>query len=1859
MTERTVAQQTQLEDDAISLTSTQGSEYDPDKEFNVVRILAEKLQNGKKLFLIQWENYPIERSTWEPKDHISPEIHEAWKERKQREKRGIEEAFDVPSFQQTLRRLAKEKQARQKLRKAKRKRLGIPVPSSDSDTRMADRDNSSSDEAVEENAIEDTTPRAPKRKSESPSKQTKKPARYRVQGNRAHRIDDSSDASGVELLRNGSLQKPRHENSPSSSKVQVEKVKSTETPKNTRPSSASSSDVPLSQESQQRLPVQEPSQQARPDLTQLGLERPIFGRSDSGRNDPKQKDPERPRSSSDASGTLQQSKSGAPPVVPAMSSEQTSLFMNEDSPTDLEKRARGRPPTRGKSATRGGASVTPRNVFEAGDDAKKVKGRKPGTNLLKISMDTSKNPKKATNMHTLRKLELQARDVAERAPDLSALGGLYNPSDMSSFKPVRPSTLRRTSSSAPATRDQNDPGEEADLDDLLEEQPAAPTMQPPPPVARQSTYQGAPICFFWDRSQLDKRNGDCANGYMCKYLHEYRTGAPLAPPPPNYVEPPPISSNPTGHTSQHNKSTCFFWDRARQDPRHTGCDKGDSCTYLHAYEMGAPIAAPPPGYADIFSKPSSTGDGSSSRSPWQKDPVPTDRSLPSSLNRDQPVPSSTTTFGQPRGQLPQNSTTSSPSKHQVAPNRPLWDPYRPLHAICYFYHTQGNCNPRGRSCKYAHSNEAYLPIAPPPLEQRAIQARVVCRDWASGGCSFSSKECFYLHAYVPNPSQSDQNSSSAGNKAVNPEPSKPETSAVPVSAEPRKKSVKFAVDDNDEIIAEPKIISPVRAIPNAPLQDRQRAVNRRICHFWELGSCRFGSFCRDQHGYDRDERDIPQEVRMQDRGEEQKSARPVNPNLAPIGSRTALRIPRAEEQVDAGFEPMLGIEFDNPSSPAEVTPIAVSVPVVNDAVKSALAVKGPQKKVTMAEYKRRSELKKLGSRAKHVTFGQDEVQVVTLDFGDIQNVEDSPWKLEFATLDKITFGQICMAQDFEAQQGFIQKRALFAGNLVPADAGNQDVVKVIDKVGDELVLRSAGLISLLPSFAILLFPASKSEWKYLETSADFPKDSRLRYFVFQTSFDIDRPHGSEPATIKLGEPYRRMMAEKVHGLNIKHLLPQVKDSHNPYKFYMLFPSVARHTYSFLAAWIKECNPHSRIYDSQKEGSWEFFRGSVEVGVVLIHETAVENIHRIPHLFEVVARKSTFTFWCISDGDSPYPMFPSKQLFIDESSMGRVTATRLFPQGCAMLLTPSFLVAEPQKAASFMNLFLLKLNSAVPGSWKLVCASNISQYLMDLAISKALEKEAFETEHRDNPAKDAMLNDAGLSFTHCEAWNKLHSKFVNLDQKGLLDSPVASDDSETEYHFHEERESPIVLADRSVDPDDEQALVEWFAAWSMRNLDIHKRFVVIGTGSSSSRRAKRKKEVALGSVEVEDESEALPEILGPEFAIGSSKPPALNFRSFAFTKKGKSMPSGGRQSSAQKEQKQTALSPNNKSNQSQTPDNSNMTSPPPTNATNHGIDDSLPEKHLRFCAITSGSASDAATYLERANDDLRRAIDMYEKERGDQAMDLHADAQVQELIASHGERAPLRFATADQDLARARQMYDSPTSFVPNMSTSYTPGSARLPQYDGADDGYFPQFTQYDGADDRPGSSSSTSTTRSGIATGENGKRFVPRSVRADKSVRKEIPVRPGFIPTEDVERYVSPGVAASRSASRTASVINSPSPVVNSPGAAALGMNSPTPRARDPNAMEVDSGAEAASGEDKEDTDTGTGNGTDGEKDKPKKKKVAKKEVKEYTYEATTSWYERYKKTNGGGWEHIFVGSHDEAIKKSGVGSGTSGITHK
>lgn len=121
--------------DSISLTSTVEDGFTSDQEFVVDRILAEKEHDGNPYYLISWQDYPEEESTWEPEENIQDRtILAVWRVRKKKESKGIETPFDVARFEALAEKKMEERANRHKRRKAKRRRLGLSVsPSSSED----------------------------------------------------------------------------------------------------------------------------------------------------------------------------------------------------------------------------------------------------------------------------------------------------------------------------------------------------------------------------------------------------------------------------------------------------------------------------------------------------------------------------------------------------------------------------------------------------------------------------------------------------------------------------------------------------------------------------------------------------------------------------------------------------------------------------------------------------------------------------------------------------------------------------------------------------------------------------------------------------------------------------------------------------------------------------------------------------------------------------------------------------------------------------------------------------------------------------------------------------------------------------------------------------------------------------------------------------------------------------------------------------------------------------------------------------------------------------------------------------------------------------------------------------------------------------------------------------------------------------------------------------------------------------------------------------------------------------------------------------------------------------------------------
>ncbi|EEP79271.1 predicted protein [Uncinocarpus reesii 1704] len=113
------------DDDNISLTSTVPSE--PQEEYEVECILAQRNFHGEEKYLVKWTGYPIERCTWESEEmFLNPQTLEDWARKQEAIIRGEQPSFDIEALEQRCFSSKAAAERRREKRREKRKRLGHP-----------------------------------------------------------------------------------------------------------------------------------------------------------------------------------------------------------------------------------------------------------------------------------------------------------------------------------------------------------------------------------------------------------------------------------------------------------------------------------------------------------------------------------------------------------------------------------------------------------------------------------------------------------------------------------------------------------------------------------------------------------------------------------------------------------------------------------------------------------------------------------------------------------------------------------------------------------------------------------------------------------------------------------------------------------------------------------------------------------------------------------------------------------------------------------------------------------------------------------------------------------------------------------------------------------------------------------------------------------------------------------------------------------------------------------------------------------------------------------------------------------------------------------------------------------------------------------------------------------------------------------------------------------------------------------------------------------------------------------------------------------------------------------------------------
>ncbi|KAH9206905.1 hypothetical protein DL95DRAFT_65371 [Leptodontidium sp. 2 PMI_412] len=1293
------------------------------------------------------------------------------------------------------------------------------------------------------------------------------------------------------------------------------------------------------------------------------------------------------------------------------------------------------------------------------------------------------------------------------------------------------------------------------------------------------------ICHFW------YERGKCTKGNSCAYYHGSNERLPVAP---SLYE----------QSKIRKETTCRDWENGY-------CSKED-CWFIHKPRPLKRVATPDlphRGMSMSIAKdeampftdepeaiPSTNGNF---RDRYFRDLPPTDL-LDSLIQTSHKNASGSGSFTSDTASPRQGrSEAESPSSHHSAPpKRRAWTPRDANNAICYFYH-QGNCK-KGSDCNYIHSKDPTLPISPHPFDETA---RSTCPLWAEGRCPKSAAECQYLHEntqFVPSRiSRKDLHDTYQGES--------PAVQRAQIPTGPRVKTVRFATD-------EPSMTASKTSSRTDSMQLRDISTfdghgdSKTVCKFWRRGYCMRGRSCWHLH------EEPSRQAQAYGEIDHEMSDAPIEistgSNHDPLPFNRMARVERSKSN-----EVAPNIDADIDMLRSEDTQLDVGQQSAPASGLTSQPVPEIKRKITLDDYKRQKALANFGARAKDIVFGSDGTQSAFFDFGDIEQSDQDPWKQEFASTPKIFLDQFCMAEDFRAQQELFQKSGLKHGCLEAADPANPAMVKFVGHVVDELVLRAGGLLSTFETFAILVYPGKREEWNFLEPPSN--RESGLRYFIFKHDFKPGTQH--LPAKLEFGEPYRTLLAAKIHGLRLKNLLPPFSEGENPYKFFLIFPSSEKQMVEFFAAWILACHAESQVFDSLSEGSWDYFvktntmKGS-DKGVIFVHESMAASLHQLPYL-KIIIKTGGILFWNVSDSTSLYPLFPSIYSG-PQSIVGRLRFTRLFPHGCAFLLTPSFLIAEPELSYTILNWFLIspksKFATAVPGTWKLVCCHNFTNYLFDLANSKVKEKEDFEREHKDSPAKDSMLHQKKLSFSHCETRYKLHKALVNWQLKNSVDL-----DSDSESDHNDDTEHPLVQAPKWIDSDDEEGLINWFAGWSMMKLDTYRKFVVVGTNSRNATLATRIKEVAV------PKGNAVTSGVITEATTAVSSPASLQ-KQKALEIVARLNAAGATLTASTKEVSSRAV-------ESDVSMDMVESSPTSQGFTTHGIDARQSQDVLTLIAQTGCGTEDAHRLLAKANNDLPGAIQLHSEEE--------FDSQFAALVASEnprGRQLP-HLAVGESDRQRAQEFLERP--ITPALSDRRQSGQLS-PLADGV------SSPQVNTEGRHQSSSTGSSPSRAGIVT-ENGKRFVPHSVRPNNAIRPEQIVKPGFVPEEDkvfyknrrvvdgVPQYeVGGGGEGSRDASRRASLVMSPSEMSlrSYDGENGAGVGERSFKRGRFESVQLEPRVQPQP-QAQPDTETETDTETDTEMDMDIEMEIVSTRK---TFQATSSWY-RELTAAGKGWQHIVV----------------------
>lgn len=435
------------------------------------------------------------------------------------------------------------------------------------------------------------------------------------------------------------------------------------------------------------------------------------------------------------------------------------------------------------------------------------------------------------------------------------------------------------------------------------------------------------------------------------------------------------------------------------------------------------------------------------------------------------------------------------------------------------------------------------------------------------------------------------------------------------------------------------------------------------------------------------------------------------------------------------------------------------------------------------------------------------------------------WLNDFLNTGCLEIGHMVLAATFIAQLPSLESQSFqrLCSGAVTSTSSSVD----LDVLAEHLRVGSSGLFVAQAHFNLLIFPTKCADFDGLSefgVEPVSPGGVALKYFMFASALPIFQQ--IRPSSSPIQGLETRVSKEKVVlfptilGLQYSAIIASADKKTKPAHFFLAFPQRAIEWQRSIASWLSTREKTCKIYTNFDSGSWLAFveKAKRERGIVMVHEALVPFLRRFPQLAKLLV-KYPVNVWHFSESLDLGPPQPLVGSAIVPAMSTKLS--RLFPFGSVILVTPSFVVSEPQAAFRLLKWFYE--GRAKQSNYKLVVAYNFLEYLNELSLEKSALRSKLQNElwsRKDPPGIAKDKNKAALTDQDLEARQK-----TCIYMGWWLSEQVHGEAPFSDFN-------PTIVADRSIDPHDEQSLVNWFGWWSMAHSHEYRKFYVVGSSSKT-------------------------------------------------------------------------------------------------------------------------------------------------------------------------------------------------------------------------------------------------------------------------------------------------------------------------------------------------------------------------------------------------------------------------------------------